>query len=284
MSNTAEVDTVAVRRVVEFQFRLRFCIVGRRLKVGWFAAQICVALSLTAPPVASQDTTTIVPGDARVGGAKLQPYTRRYAVYATPSTQGSDGIVGHVGTLRETVELILLDGDTMVLQIREIDLGGRGVELDSITLDRHTLAPLVWRISQPGENYHGGVVFKGTKVSHFGVLANDSFDSLFPRPAFFEGTEPLLLPSLVGSPWLAAPVKVSMLGYDETEQLFTSDDATVRVVPSAPPMVKRDTAGIAVVSFGSLTFWVRKNSGETVEWEEPPGEGGFILRFVLVDP
>jgi hypothetical protein len=48
--------------------------------------------------------------------------------------------------------------------------------------------------------------------------------------------------------------------------------------------VKRDPAGIAVVKFGSLTFWVGKNTGETVQWEEPPGEGGFFLRFVLDDP
>jgi len=270
--------------VAQVADRSRSVITSKLLRVVPSLGRVVLRTLLVAPLAtrcASQETGRIIPGDARVDASAVHAYTRNYSVYAVRSRESTEDSVELIGTLTETVTFTSIRGDTVLVLIRDLRYGGPSAERDSLTLRRHSLAPLTWRAWREDGMYLGGAAFQGRKVSYRGALPGQASDTILPRPAFFEGTETLLLASLPITQDLSAPLKVSMAGYYDIERLFTVYEATVGILRGAPAPVGGDSAAVVTLRFGSSTYWVRRNTRVTVQWEDPPGEGGFAMRFVL---
>lgn len=242
-----------------------------------FGVGLMVLITL---PCAPQDAGIVVPGDRRVDGTRVLPYHKQYQVYSVRSSAEARATVEATGTLTESVKLVPFRGDTALLYVRARNLGEPGRQVDTIILARHSLTPLVWRTWYPPGTYFGGATFDGRKVSYSGVNTGEPIDTVLPRLGFFEETETLLVP-LLYSQMRVLPVRVSTVGFYDVEQFFTANEVTFDVVRPPPPPAVGDTVGIVVVRLGGTRYWLRRGSNEIVQWEEPPGEGGFGLRFVL---
>jgi hypothetical protein len=229
-----------------------------------------------------QGAGLVMPGDGRVDAGTIRAYRRRYAVYSVPSS-GMGTRVELIGSLTEDVELVRRGRDTALLRVRELTFGGREGERDSIILDRRSLAPLIWRTWSLAGTFSSGARFDGREVSYVGSDSSVALDTVLPRPGFLDGTETLLIPLLL-TKVRATPLRVSTVGFDDMAQVFATNDVGLTLVRPTPPPAARDTVGLVVVRFGGSQYWINRGNGEVVQWEEPSGEGGFGLRFVLKGP
>ncbi len=251
------------------------------------ALRLCAIVSCPTVTLAAQDTSALAPGNARVDGKRIRPYTYRYAVYQVPTSDAEPGTrTGRVGTLIERVELSPLKGDTVIIQSRQTLLCAGDTSVDTLILDRRTLAPLAqrttWNARYPHRgHYRRGTNFHGDSLFHFGTIPEESIDKVLARPAFFEGTEALLLRALRDPRSVTTPFMVARLSYDETRPRFLQGDALVHVRDTVRSPVRTRSGNVWVLRFGGTTYWVTKDSLEVLEWEEPQGEGGFLYRFVF---
>ncbi len=238
--------------------------------------------------VAAQDAMAIAPGDARVDGLRIRAFTHRYYMYQVFDTGTAPE---RVGQLTERVQLAVVGRDTVIIQTRGTVMHAADTSVDSLTLNRRTLAPLAQRETWNSQSPHRGWLRRGTDfhgdtASHFGTIPEESFDRKFTRKAFFEGTEILLLlalqPQFVRA---GASFTVATWSYGRTlRPLLEQSKALVHVRGSARFPVQAHGRDVWVSRFGESTYWVAKDSLEVVQWEEYPEEAGFSYRFVRESP
>jgi hypothetical protein len=252
----------------------------RFVALCWMILGAWIGLTTHAGRPSAQGIASLAPGDHRLDTRWVRPYERHYLIEYVPLNETAH-VSDHIaGTLTERLEVLAMGGDTVLLCVREVDYPGRDRQIDSLVVARQSLAPIRWRTHRTRGAYQGGLDFRGKKVTHFGIIPEEGVDTTLSRGVFLEGSETLLLPSLLFRNESHLAARVSMLRWVQTDWAFWMYDSDVRFADSVRSPNTTPEGEVWQVKFGGATYWIEKGTLWILQWENPPGEGGFVTRFV----
>ncbi len=152
------------------------------------ASVIAAAAMADAP--SSPRPTLLLPGDRRVEGRRVRPYTNRWKItYRTPTGAAADGGPGRAGMWYDTLAIVRRDARRELLR-RQTLLNPAGEVLEVIDnyVDPVTLAPILSETRSKG----GGISrrsFAGARVSGFDLdsataTSRSTIDTTLAEPVF----------------------------------------------------------------------------------------------------
>jgi hypothetical protein len=165
--------------------------------------------------------------------------------------------------------LVPVDGTPAIVRTEAIWMDDELVQVDSITLDRRTLAPLALRSTSIETGVQLDFAPGTVRQVDDGDWGADTSDVALPEPVFLGGTTDLLLGSLPLAPGYTARLAV----FDAQDGIDTASIAVQAMEDVALPEGGSVSAWRVAVTEGWLvsTYWMDRESRTLVQFESAGG-------------
>ena len=256
--------------------------------IPWLdSIQRLVGLAFLALFAANQQPSVLRPGDSRLDGSRIRPYTIHYGLFEVDQGLDSTEEVTRVASITDRVQLIRVPHDSVILRIREEFWSAGDTSFDTLVLNRRTLAPIMdrqtsWNKGGGVNPVHEGFDFRGDTVAFLGQSPDFSLDTtLKDGPAFFYESVPLILQALRDTTLLSTTLPIYMV--DHNEHIYTYILARVDTISglrSTDSLKLPNSRNRWILTTPIGTIWVDKKSLHVVRLEHQTEDADFLWRLV----